>query len=132
MRGCKIEKLCMYSKCLESTINKIWTIKINNMYLKCTILPIYGSFFTFLHVLLIFSYLNFDIGMFVLRLLVLVQLSKKIFGTINKGGVQIIFFSGGDCIYLALNSSQSQSSQYLHCDIQFQFLLEIYIDPMLS
>ena len=65
------------------------------MYLKCTILPIYGSFSTFLHVLLIFNYLNFDNGMFVLRLSVLVQLSKKIFGTINKGGVQIIFFSGG-------------------------------------
>ena len=41
-------------------------------------------------VFFIFSYWNFDIGIIVLRSSISVQVSKKIFGIINKrGGVQI-------------------------------------------
>ena len=36
-----------------------------------------------------FNYWNFDIGMFLLRSPISIQLSKKIFGMISKNGVQI-------------------------------------------
>ena len=54
------------------------------------ILGIYGSFSTcFSQVFLIFNYWNFDFGIFVLRSSISVQMSRNIFGIINKRGVQI-------------------------------------------
>ena len=51
---------------------------MSNMYLQCTILTIYGSFFS--HVFhMFFSYL-LNTGVFVLRSSISVQVSKKIFG----------------------------------------------------
>ena len=50
----------------------------------------------------------------------------------GKGGSNNIFWAGGWCVYLALKNSQLQTRQYLDRDIQFQLLLEIYIDLMLS
>ena len=92
MEGWKIKKLCIYSKYWETNINKqnkMWTLKLIKYIFKCTILPIYGSFFTCSsHVFLILNYWNFDIRMFVLRLSISVQVSNKIFGIIN-GGVKI-------------------------------------------
>ena len=49
------------------------------MYLQYNKLPLYGSFFTFFTCLS-----HFDIGMFVLRSSISVQVSNKIFGIINK------------------------------------------------
>ena len=43
----------------------------------------------FFHVFLVFNYWNSDIGMFVLRSSISVQVSKKIFGIITGEGVQI-------------------------------------------
>ena len=48
----------------------------------------------------------------------------------GKGGSNNFF--GGRGVYLAVKSSQFQTRQYLDRDIQFQLLLEIYIDLMLS
>ena len=50
----------------------------------------------------------------------------------SKRGSNNIFFEEGGEVYLALKNSQFQTRQYLNRDIQFQLLLEIYIDLMLS
>ena len=53
----------------------------------------------------------------------------------GKGGsnnIFFFFFGGGGGVYLALKYSQFQTRQYLDRDIQFQLLLVIYIDLMLS
>ena len=50
----------------------------------------------------------------------------------GKGGSNNFFFWGEGGVYLALKNSQFQTHQYLDRDIQFQLLLEIYIDLMLS
>ena len=50
----------------------------------------------------------------------------------SKRGSNNIFFEEGGEVYLALKNSQFQNRQYLNRDIQFQLLLEIYIDLMLS
>ena len=76
----------------------MWALKINNMYLECIMQPIYGSFFTcFSYVFLILNYWNFDIGVFVLKSSISVQVIKKIFGTINKRGVQITPLTSRSC-----------------------------------
>ena len=43
----------------------------------------------FPHVFLIFNYWNFDLGIFVLRSSISVQMNKNIFGIINKRGIQM-------------------------------------------
>ena len=53
----------------------------------------------------------------------------------GKGGSNNIFgaMGGGVAgVYLTLKNSQFQTRQYLDGDIQFQLLLKIYIDLMLS
>ena len=52
----------------------------------------------------------------------------------SKRGSNNIFLGGGGGggVYLVLKNSQFQTRQYLNRDIQFQLLLEIYIDLMLS
>ena len=63
-------KLTMY-------ISKVLYYQYMNLFFAC-----------FSNVFLIFNYWSFGIGIYVLRLPILVQVSKKIFGIINKLGVQ--------------------------------------------
>ena len=61
-------------------------------YFQCSTLSIMNLFS---HVFLIFNYWNFAVGMYVLRSSIL-QVSKKIFGKINKwGGFKITILVGG-------------------------------------
>ena len=47
-------------KRIKTNKNKTYTLNINNMYLLCIILPIYGFFTRFSHVFVICNHLKFD------------------------------------------------------------------------